>query len=240
MAKKINGSAVLSSPEKARRVRHVLDLLAQLVPQIARSIGPNCEVVLHDNRTPPPRILAIGNGHVTQRGAGDLMTQISIADTEMHDSREPLFNYESVTPQGTQLRVSTLPVRVDGVTAAYLSINFATSDLIMAQNALAQLTRTEPHAKQIHETFLPSSLQMHEVIERAMQDFARPGHLLTRQERIALMHRLNSQGVLRLRGAVRDIATRLRISRAAVYGYLKLVTTDSECGERASARSDRT
>lgn len=211
-----------SKADSATRSRDVLELLAQLVPQLARSIGPDCEVVLHDNREAPPRILAIGNGHVTRRGVGDLMTRISIGDMEMHDLREPLYNYDSVTPDGRQLRVSLIPVIVEGETVAYFAINFMIGDLVMAQRALAQLTRTEQRPDEIHETFQSSLLPLRFVIERCLKDFPCPPHLLSREERIALVGRLRSDGAFRLRGAVREIAARLGISRAAIYNYVKL------------------
>ncbi|MFG3594684.1 transcriptional regulator [Bradyrhizobium sp. RDI18] len=218
-----------------QRAQDILEALAQLVPQIARSLTKDCEVVLHDNRASPPRILAIGNGHVTRRGVGDLMTRIAVGNAELQDLREPLFNYGSVAPDGRQLRVSVLPVVVNGKTVAYLAINFCTSDLLMAQRAITQLTRTEPHPKEIHETFLPSSLPLRQVIDSSLEECNRPPHLLDREDRIDLMRRLHEQGVFQMRGTVREIAERLGISRAAVYHYLKLAT-----GEAKHRKSTRT
>ncbi|WIW57063.1 PAS domain-containing protein (plasmid) [Mesorhizobium mediterraneum] len=209
-------------------VQDVLEVLAQLVPQIARSIANDCEVALHDNRTSPPRILAIGNGHVTRRTIGDLMTRIAIGETEMHDMREPLYNYSSIGPDGRQLRVSLLPIMIGGKTIAYLAINYATGDLLMAQKAIAQLTRTEPHPKEILETFLPSSLPLRHVISRQIEESSRPPHLLDREDRIELVRRLHGQGVFQMRGAVRETAARLGISRTAVYYYLKLATGEAK------------
>ncbi|MCV3244141.1 putative transcriptional regulator YheO [Mesorhizobium robiniae] len=210
-----------------QRVNDFLKMLAQLVPQIARSIMYDCEVVLHDNRVSPPRILAIGNGHVTRRGVGDLMTRIAIGEHDLTNLQEPLFNYGSIAPDGRPIRVSLLPIIIDGRTVAYLAINFATGDLLMAQRIIGLLTRIEPHPTQIKETFLPSSLSLEQLIDSYLEDFARPPHLLDRVDRIELVRRLHDQGVFQMRGIVREIAGRLGISRAAVYNYLKVATEDA-------------
>ncbi|MER8684873.1 helix-turn-helix domain-containing protein [Mesorhizobium sp. M1405] len=217
-----------SSGHSEQRVQDILDTLAQLVPQIARSITKDCEVVLHDNRASPPRIMAIGNGHVTRRGVGDLMTRIAIGKAELQNLQKPLFNYSSVAPDGRQLRVSLLPIIVDGKTVAYLAVNFSTGDLLLAQRAITELTRTEPHPREIQETFLPSSLPLGQIIENFLEDCHRPAHLLDREDRIELVRRLHDLGVFQMRGTVREIAGRLGISRAAVYNYLKLATGEAD------------
>jgi predicted transcriptional regulator YheO len=225
-------SGVRSIPNRAAKrndqcVDEVLRILAELVPQIARSIMRDCEVTLHDNRTSSPCISAIGNGHVTGREVGDPMTRIAVGDGELKDLKEPLFNYESVAPDGRPLRVSLLPVVISGKTVAYLAINFSTGDLLMAQSAIAQLTRTEPNTSQITETFLANAVTLEKVFQHEIDKFSRPSHMLGREDRIELVRRLHDQGLFNLRGAVHEIAMRLGISRAAVYNYLKLAVEDT-------------
>ncbi|MET3597573.1 putative transcriptional regulator YheO [Mesorhizobium shonense] len=209
---------------KKQYVDDVLEVLGHLIPQLARSIMYDCEVVLHDNRVSPPRILAIGNGHVTRRCVGDLMTRIAIGEHDLTNLHEPLYNYGSVAPGGCPIRVSLIPIIIGGTTVAYLAINFAIGDLLMAQRILGELARIEAYPTRSKEASLPNSLSARQLVESYLEDFARPPHLLDREDRIELVRRLHDQGVFQMRGIVREIATRLGISRAAVYNYLKVAT----------------
>jgi predicted transcriptional regulator YheO len=213
-----------------KREQEILDILATLIPQIARSVASDCEIVLHDNRTAPPQIMAIGNGHVTQRSVGDLMTRVSIAGVEIRDLSEPLYNYLSAAPDGRQMKVSVLPIVIDGETVAYIAVNIILDELIMAQKMLAQLTSTEPHPSAIEETFLPTSGSLPQIVERCLEEVPRPAHLLSREERIELMRRMHHEGAFQFRGAVPEIARRLRMSRASVYNYLKEAAPDGDPG----------
>src|SRR3990170_4461078 len=54
----------------AREVDATLALLQPLVDAIGKTVGPHCEVVLHDLRTPEHSIVAVCNGAVTNRRVG--------------------------------------------------------------------------------------------------------------------------------------------------------------------------
>jgi predicted transcriptional regulator YheO len=200
-----------------------LELLDDLVPKLARAIAPICEVVLHQNTSRPPTIRAIGNGHVTGRTVGDLMTQILINGEDVRDRSTPLFNYLSKVPDGRQIRVSLIPITHDGRVIAYLAVNFLVQDLAMARQALSVLVQAEPHAEAIEEKFLSP----HDVIEKSVDDFlhtsGRPVELLEKRERIELIRRLRDRGVFSMRGAVDEVASSLGVSRTAVYNYLNEV-----------------
>jgi predicted transcriptional regulator YheO len=200
-----------------------LQLLADLVPHLARAIAPNCEVVLHENTSDPPTIRTIANGHVTGRKKGDLMTRIVVDGTNVLDRKTPLFNYHSKTPAGKRVRVSLIPILEQEQVIGYLAINFMVGDLAIAQQAISILIRAEKHDEAIHEQFLSP----HDIIEKTIEDFlhkaGRPAALLNKTERLELMRLLRDRGALRMRGAVEEVAARMGVSRAAVYNYISLI-----------------
>lgn len=197
-----------------------LSLLDELVPYLARAIGPNCEVVLHDNRWARPTIRAIGNSYITKRKVGDLMTRTILGGVEVRDESHPIFNYAARTPDHKQLRVSLLPITHGGIVIAYVSVNYLIQDLMLARQALALLAKTEPHGRVV-ERYLSTSDVIGSLIEESLNDRGRPAHLLTRTERIDLLRRLKERGALNMRGAVEQIASSLNVTRAAVYNYLQ-------------------
>jgi predicted transcriptional regulator YheO len=207
-----------------------LALLEDLVPKLARAIAPICEVVLHQNTSRPPTIRAIGNGHVTGRSVGDLMTQIFIDGEDVRDRTTPIFNYLSNNPDGRQIRVSLIPIMHHERVIGYLAVNFLVQDLAMARQALSVLVQAETHTEAIEEKFLSP----HDVIEKIFDEYlhasGRPVALLDKGRRIELIRRLRDRGVFSMRGSVDEVASMLGVSRTAVYNYLKEVNANRAAG----------
>jgi D-arginine utilization repressor len=208
------------SPKGGFSAAAKLALLRDLVPKIARAIAPVCEAVLHENTSQPPTIGAIGNGHITGRVVGDLMTQVFIDGEDMRDRSTPLFNYRSILPDGRRIRVSLIPIIHDDKVIAYLGINFLTHDLEIAQQALSVLIQTEPHPESIEEKFL----WPHDIIQKSIDEYlqisGRPIAMLGKRERVELIRRLRDRGVFGMRGATDEVASILGVSRTAIYNYL--------------------
>lgn len=212
----------------------MLSALASIVPAIARAISPECEVVLHDNCEKPPRILAIGNGHVTGRKVGDLMTRVTLNEQELEDLREPLFNYPSVAPNGSRLRVTLIPIRFGERTIAYVALNFAIENLLTAQRVLTLLTKMETHPDAIKDTFARNEFSLTEAFDECLAKFTKPVAQLTRVERINLVSELHQEGVFKIRGAAKELALRLGISRAAIYEYLQTIRAAAPKGNSSN------
>lgn len=197
-----------------------LRLLEDLVPKLARAIAPVCEVVLHANTSQPPTIRAIGNGHVTNRTVGDLMTKTVVDGKDVTDLRTPMFNYLSNTPDGKQARVSLIPILDEDEVIAYIAVNFLVQDFVTAHQALSLLIRAEPHSEAIEETFLTPRDVIERTIDEYLHECGRPVALMVKAERLELVRRLRDRGAFGMRGAVSDVASKLGVSRAAVYNYL--------------------
>lgn len=197
-----------------------LDLLADLVPSLARAVGPLCEVVLHQNTSSPPTIRAIGNGHVTGRAAGDLMTQIIVDGKDDTKRTSALFNYMSTMPDGRHIRVSVIPVRHGRRIIGYIAVNFLVHDLEVAVQALTVLSKPEPHEVAIEENFTSPRQVIIQTANEYLHVQGRPLALLSKKERIALVKHLKMRGIFQMRRAADEVAALLGISRAAVYNYL--------------------
>ncbi|MFN4140461.1 transcriptional regulator [Aestuariivirga sp.] len=197
-----------------------LDLLAELVPLLARAVGPLCEVVLHQNTTSPPTIRAIGNGHITNRAIGDLMTQIFVDGHDDTRRADALFNYMSTMPDGRQIRVSLIPVRHGRQVIGYIAVNFLVHDLEMAVQALSMLSKPEPHDFAITENFTSPRQVIVQTATEYLRLKGRTLALLSTKERRSLVKHLKARGIFQMRRAVDEVAGLLGISRAAVYNYL--------------------
>lgn len=204
----------------SRSAEEKLRFLEDLVPSLARAIGPLCEVVLHENTTNPPTIRAIGNGHITNRSKGDLMTQIIIDGEDKTKMEAPLFNYGSIMPDGRKLRVSLIPLKDRGEVIGYISVNFLVHDLAIAMQALSVLTSPEPHDEAIKENFISPKQLVNDVANGYVHALGRPIRLLDKRERIEFLRQLKGRGVFSMRGATTEVAQLLGVSRTAIYNYL--------------------
>ena len=93
-----------------------LQFLLTLAKGIASQFGPNCEVVVHDLATNDPErsIVAIENGHVTGRKAGDGPSHVVLEalrgnPEQLHDH----LSYLTRTKDGKILKSTTIYIRDD-------------------------------------------------------------------------------------------------------------------------------
>ena len=105
-----------------------LQFLLTLAKGIASQFGPNCEVVVHDLATNDPErsIVAIENGHVTGRKAGDGPSHVVLEalrgnPEQLHDH----LSYLTRTKDGKILKSTTIYIRDDdGAPIGIFGINY--------------------------------------------------------------------------------------------------------------------
>lgn len=226
--------------QSTRTLAHIkLSLLDDLVPKLARAVGPLCEVVLHQNTSRPPTVRTIGNGHVTGRTAGDLMTRVLVNGKDVRNRKSPLFNYLSQLADGRRIRVSLIPIIDAGEVIAYLSVNFLVQDLSLARQALKLLVDAEPHAEAIHEIFLSPPEVIGKLVDDILHSLGRSAANLKKAERRELICRLRDRGVFNMRGSASQVAGLLGISRTAVYKHLAQLSKELEAQPPVAAPKPR-
>jgi len=77
--------------------------------------GKKCEVVLHDFSEPQKSIVAIENGHVTERKVGDPITDLALSlwrENGYKDKKtDRIINYKTKSKNGKILKSSTVFIR---------------------------------------------------------------------------------------------------------------------------------
>ena len=210
------------------------DLRAFLIPimkAIALTVGPRCEVVLHEIRPTnqlESSIVAIENGHVTGRVVGGPTTNLGLEAIRSGDPDPDRFNYRTRTSDGRVLRSSSVYFRDrDGLLAAALCINLDISPYANARDALAELIGPEPaDSNEIPETF---GHEVGEVLDALIaQSISRSGvavGLMTRDQKVEVIRDLDERGAFLVKRAIERIARALRISRVTAYAYLQEART---------------
>ncbi|XER99933.1 PAS domain-containing protein [Streptomyces sp. S1D4-11] len=88
-------------------------ILAALMPVIeglAATLGPACEVVLHDYRRGDRSVVAVA-GQVTGRQVGGALSEIGLSMLAKGDDAANDLNYVTHTPGGRVVKSSTMPLR---------------------------------------------------------------------------------------------------------------------------------
>ena len=115
--------------------------LAKIMQGIARHFGDNCEVVLHDfAKDPDHTILAIENGHVTNRRAGGPITSHGLEIIRGVKTPTDQFNYINQSQNGKLLRSTSIYLYDDDdKVIGSICINLDITSLIATRNMLDTL-----------------------------------------------------------------------------------------------------
>jgi predicted transcriptional regulator YheO len=211
---------------------------------MAAAAGPACEVVLHDLSDPEPdlghTIVAIENGHVTGREIGGPSTSLGMGVLHNQSADHNAFGYRGITSDGRQLRCSSVYFRNSaGRIIAALCVNVDVSAIHQARALLDGLLSHESLSspEKPNEFFGGDLVAVMDVmVAEAIREIGKPVEQMSRDDRIAVLFKLDQQGVLQMRKGVERIAARLDISRVTAYAYLdearnqapNLATLDSD------------
>ncbi|WJH26023.1 helix-turn-helix transcriptional regulator [Pseudarthrobacter defluvii] len=209
-------------------VDEILEVFRPVMHAMAAAAGPGCEVVLHDLSAPEPdlshTIAAIENGHVTGREVGGPSSSLGVGVLHDQSGDHNAFGYRGITADGRQLRCSSVYFRNSaGRIIAALCVNVDFSAIHKAQALLDGLLPQESSnsAEQPNEFFGRDLVAVMDVmIAEAIREIGKPVEQMSRDDRIAVLRKLDQQGVLQMRKGVERIAARLDISRVTAYAYL--------------------
>ena len=202
-----------------------LELLKQVAAGIAAQFGSSCEVVIHDlSRNPDHSIVAIINGHVSGRKVGDgasnvVMEQLQTNDPEPKDH----LSYLMKTPDGKILKSSTVYIRSpEGAVSGILSINLDISALLMAEQAIGGLIRTEPDKKEQSVAVVNVSDLLDGLIEQSVALVGKPVALMNKDDKVRAIQFLSRHGAFLVTKSGDKIAKHFGISKYTLYSYIDM------------------
>jgi predicted transcriptional regulator YheO len=203
----------------------LLQAVEPLVSGLAATLGPLCEVVLHDFRYPESSIRAL-SGSVTSRHVGGAMSEIGLGLFAQGDKAQDQLNYVTCTAEGRTVKSSTIVLRTgSGRVVGALCVNLDITELRVASSSLAALVGDNPEPETAPMTVFSDDIS--DVVETVVaQEQSRLGRVLprdTRKGRLAIIGALDARGVFNLPRAAQQVAAHLKISRATVYADLTAV-----------------
>ena len=212
--------------QKQIRRNTVLKTLDAVVDLIAGLLGSQCEVVLHDIQDLNASIIKIANGHVTGRSVGGGMTGYGL--TMLKSENASLFlDYTAHARNGHRLKSAGKVFRdEDGEPFAMLCINWDTAGIVDFERLKEILLPLAPigSASEPDETFHTDVGTTLDEISRKVLDSAEiPPRLMKKEDRVAVVARLEKLGFFMMKGAVNHLADQFGISKFSIYLYLEEV-----------------
>lgn len=209
----------------------VFELLGRISRAVATTVGPDCEVVVHDLRHPEHTVVAI-SGQLTGRQVGAPVPDPALLPGEVDKFTADDLRRTATTMAGRELLASTAWIRdAEGHIVGAMCINIDQSGLRRARDLIADHLGDDEGAVEPITTFAIdvsdfTRAAVHSIIGRS------PRRRLRRAERVELIRRLDTDGIFALRGASEAIAAQLHVSRSSVYSDLR-VARHAELGSGA-------
>ena len=203
---------------------HQLAVLKQLAAALAAQFGPNCEVVVHDLETQDHSIVHIENGHVTGRKAGDGPSNVVLEQIMgRNDDPQDCLGYLCRTDSGKILKSSTVYVRSPGgEVSGILSINFDISALLMAEQTLSAITRTQDSQKEQNIAVVNVNDLLDGLIEQSVALVGKPVALMNKEDKVRAIQFLSQHGAFLVTKSGDKVAKYFGISKYTLYSYIDL------------------
>lgn len=204
-----------------KKITDEMDFIQAIIKGIATHFGENCEVVVHDYSNPVDRtIIAIENGHITNRRVGDCVTNMSLETLRGNNTRQNRYNYLAQT-KGRTLRCSSLYIRNDsGKIIGSLCINSDITDLVMAEKTVQKQINIDKEQSD-KELFTDN---VNEILDKLIQEsldyVGVPVALMDKEQKIKGIKYLDAKGAFLIKKAGEKIAKIYDISKFTIYNYL--------------------
>lgn len=202
----------------------VLNFLRHLAKGLADQFGPNCEIVIHDlsDNYKENSIVAIENGHVTNRKVGD-GPSMAVLDALRSDpdKLQDHTSYLTKTKDGRILKSTTIYIRNEQQKViGIFSINYDITELMMVENAIKPLISVTSKGDKVSR--IPQNVTdlLNDLIDESTRQVGKPVPLMTREDKIKAIKFLNDRGALLITKAGDKISKHFGISKYTLYSYI--------------------
>ncbi len=213
-----------------------LERYIPLVNFIADIIGPQCEVLLHDVVDVRNSVVAVRNGYISGRQLGCPLTDfgLELLENQVYLKQTAIVNYLSRTDSGEKLRSSTYFLKNENnELIGMLCVNILIlpdTDVVknLTDNLLHVLiannggsNESVPENEKVIES-LHSSIDnvVESAIGKVVDTYNIPVERMSVEEKIAIVQKLSTNGIFKIKGAIPKVAGTLQTSESTIYRYI--------------------
>lgn len=204
------------------------------------TLGSEYEIILHDLEDKNHSIVYLANGHISGRSKENPATDSTIRFIEDQTAAENdyIISHKGFTKNNKVIRSSSFFIKDENnKLIGMLCINFNGSNYVNLAKSLLRLTHME-NASIETETLASSdfkdegenqiSLAADSLLDDLLDFSDMPADRLNQIEKINIVRELNQKGVFMLKGAVSEVASKLGVSEATLYRYIRTVAKEKE------------
>lgn len=208
-----------------------LEFYQRMAKAIAEQFGRNCEVVVHDlnGGDPDHTIVAIENGHVSNRKLGDGPSRVVLEALSEHepDKLKDRYGYLMKTHDGRILKSSTVFIR-DGNNAVegVFAINYDITELLMAERSIESILNHKAMRKSPER--IPQSVNdlLDDLIEQSVELVGKPVAMMNKEDKIEAIAFLNKAGAFLITRSGDKVSKYFGISKYTLYSYIDAKNPD--------------
>ena len=223
----------------AQNMNPKLRILIPVVRGLAKILGKDYEVNLHDVSIPERSLVLCENGYVTGRSEGGPMTDFGLLmlQSEEYQSREGVFNYLAKNNRGELIKCSCIFIRDENdKIIGFLCINYDLKTAVAAQELIEGLLRVEMSGAGVEPAEEPGARFPEPVRESFAQDIdevvgdslaqvkrriGKPFKYLTKPEKKEVVRELHDKGFFLLKGSVDILAAEMGNTKFTIYSYIR-------------------
>ncbi|HPX04242.1 MAG TPA: helix-turn-helix transcriptional regulator [Synergistaceae bacterium] len=221
-----------------------MKILIPVVRGLAKILGKDYEVNLHDVSMPEHSLVMCENGHVTGRAPGAPMTDFGLYMLQSEDYRhkEGIYNYLARNNRGELIKCSAIFIRDENEKIiGFMCINYDISKAAAAQELIESLLHLdmddveqypesgadnspkpdkfpvpirERYAKELEEVVTDSLTQVKNRI-------GTPLSYLSKAEKKEVIKELHDRGFFLLKGSVDRVANEMGNTKYTIYSYIR-------------------
>ena len=223
----------------AQNMNPKLRIMIPVVRGLAKILGKDYEVNLHDVSIPERSLVLCENGYVTGRSEGGPMTDFGLLmlQSEEYQSREGVFNYLAKNNRGELIKCSCIFIRDENdKIIGFLCINYDLKKAVAAQELIEGLLRVEMSGAGVEPAEEPGERFPEPVRESFAQDIdevvgdslaqvkrriGKPFKYLTKPEKKEVVRELHDKGFFLLKGSVDILAAEMGNTKFTIYSYIR-------------------
>lgn len=223
----------------AQNMNPKLRILIPVVRGLAKILGKDYEVNLHDVSIPERSLVLCENGYVTGRSEGGPMTDFGLLmlQSEEYQRREGVFNYLAKNNRGELIKCSCIFIRDENdKIIGFLCINYDLKKAVAAQELIEGLLRVEMSGAGVEPAEEPGARFPEPVRESFAQDIdevvgdslaqvkrriGKPFKYLTKPEKKEVVRELHDKGFFLLKGSVDILAAEMGNTKFTIYSYIR-------------------
>lgn len=226
-----------------------LKILIPVVHGLAKILGSDYEVNLHDVSMPEHSLILCENGYVTGRHEGSPMTDFGLymLQSEEYKHKDGIFNYLAKNNRGELIKCSCIFIRDENEKViAFLCINYDLKKATIARELIESLAHVETEIPQYHAKTevkpaqpekYPSPVResfaqdiedvMDDTLTQVKRSVGKPLQFLTKPEKKEVIRELRDRGFFLLKGAVETLAAEMGNTKFTIYAYIREIQKDS-------------